>query len=96
MILPITNVDVIGDVIGDVMWSRNRLYILLLYTYSSFIYLFFFLLLLFIFFGFIGKQIKALNDDRGFTFGANLQPAGSRFSQMGLSPGDPGVNSNRA
>ena len=29
MILPITNVDVIGDVIGDVMWSRNRLYILL-------------------------------------------------------------------
>jgi len=29
LILPITNVDVIGDVIGDVMWSRNRLYILL-------------------------------------------------------------------
>jgi len=29
--LPITNVDVIGDVIGDVMWSRNRLYILLAY-----------------------------------------------------------------
>ena len=25
----ITNVDVIGDVIDDVMWSRNRLYILL-------------------------------------------------------------------
>ena len=32
MILPITNVDVIGDVIGDVMWSRNRLYILLTAT----------------------------------------------------------------
>jgi len=32
LILPITNVDVIGDVIGDVMWSRNRLYILLAIT----------------------------------------------------------------
>jgi len=34
LILPITNVDVIGDVIGDVMWSRNRLYILLTYSVS--------------------------------------------------------------
>ena len=29
LVLPITNFDVIGDVIDDVMWSRNRLYILL-------------------------------------------------------------------
>jgi len=35
LILPITNVDVIGDVIGDVMWSRNRLYILLTWLESK-------------------------------------------------------------
>ena len=31
----ITNVDVIGDVIDDVMWSRNRLYILLVLRNSQ-------------------------------------------------------------
>ena len=29
MVLSITDDDVIGDVIDDVVWSRNRLYILL-------------------------------------------------------------------
>ena len=35
LVLPITNVDVIGDVIDDVMWSRNRLYILLVLRNSQ-------------------------------------------------------------
>ena len=30
LVLPITNSDVIDDVIDDVMWARNRLYILLI------------------------------------------------------------------
>jgi len=32
LVLPITNSDVIDDVIDDVMWARNRLYILLAYA----------------------------------------------------------------